>query len=294
MELEVSTIIDTVDYREYENKQLLAIPLTALALALLVLAVWFATTGSPVILGIEFVGGTELRVSPSEDVSSPRETLVNSFETQPSSVQAIPSDNTYIVSFKGDDTDTDLLTQQAEQSGFTVLSSSQISPSFGQGAQQTTLFGMLIAFISMSIVVFILFRTIIPSIAVIASAFSDIVIPLALMNILGIELTLGTIAALLMLLGYSVDSDMLLNDYVVRRGGDFYKSVYSAMDTGLTMTTTSLVAMTVLALGATIIGIPLLRDIGLVIGLGLLVDVMNTYMMNVSLLRWYRFGAVES
>lgn len=294
MDLEVSSIIDAVDYKEYSNKKLLFVPLSVLAVALLVLAVWFVTTGSPVILGIEFVGGTELRVTPADDVSSPQQTLQNTFTTEPTSVQSVPSDNSYIVSFRGEGTDTGELTQQAEQAGFTVQSSSQISPSFGQGAQKTALLGMLIAFVAMSLVVFGLFRTAVPSLAVVASAFSDIIVPLAVMNLLGIELTLGTIAALLMLLGYSVDSDMLLNDYVVRRGGDFYEAVYSAMDTGLTMTTTSLVAMTVLAVGATILGIPLLQEIGIVIGLGLLVDVMNTYMMNVSLLRWYRFGAVES
>lgn len=294
MDLEVSSIIDAVDYEEYSNKQLLVIPLSVLALALLVIAVWFVTTGSPVILGIEFVGGTELRVTPNESVSSPQQELNTAFATEPSSVQSVPSQDSYIVSFRGEGTDTDALTQQAEEAGFTVQSSSQISPSFGQGAQKTALLGMLIAFIAMSLVIFGLFRTAVPSLAVVASAFSDIMIPLALMNLLGIELTLGTIAALLMLLGYSVDSDMLLNDYVVRRGGNFYDAVYEAMDTGLTMTTTSLISMAVLAVGATLLGIPLLQEIGIVIGLGLLVDVMNTYMMNVSLLRWYRFGAVES
>jgi len=294
MKLKVSSLIDAVDYEEYDNKQLLFIPLSVLAVSLLIIAIWFVTTGSPVILGIEFVGGTELRVTPDGDVSNPQQQLQSSFETTPSSIQSVPSDNSYIVSFKGGGTDTGALTQQAEQAGFTVQSSSQISPSFGGEAQTTALFGMLIAFIAMSIVVFLLFRTVVPSVAVVASAFSDMVVPIALMNLLGIELTLGTVAALLMLLGYSVDSDMLLNDYVVRRSNEFYSGVYEAMDTGLTMTTTSIIAMAVLAIGATIIGIPLLQDIGIVIGLGLLVDVMNTYMMNVSLLRWYRFGAVKA
>jgi len=33
-------------------------------------------------------------------------------------------------------------------------------------------------------------------------------------------MTLGTIAALLMIIGYSVDSDILLNNSVLRRTGD--------------------------------------------------------------------------
>ena len=41
-----------------------------------------------------------------------------------------------------------------------------------------------------------------PSVAVIMSAFSDIMCAVALMNLFHIELTFGTFAALLMLIGY--------------------------------------------------------------------------------------------
>lgn len=289
-DLGVQRIIDAVDYEDYSNRQLLAIPLGLLGLAIVVIIGWMIMTGSPVILGIEFIGGSELRVSPSDSVENPQQELQTQFSTAPTNIQRIPSDGSYIVTFKGE-TDLSALQSEAQAAGYTVQSSSQISPSFGQGAQQTALLGMSIAFTAIVLVVFGLFRTAVPSLAVVASAFSDIVVPVALMNLLGIELTLGTVAALLMLLGYSVDSDMLLNDYVIRRRMSFYDAVYDAMDTGLTMTSTSLVAMIVLTIGSTILGIPLLRDIGLVIALGLVVDVLNTYLMNVSILRWYRHNA---
>jgi preprotein translocase subunit SecF len=144
----------------------------------------------------------------------------------------------------------------------------------------------------MSVLVFLMFRTFVPSIAVVISAFSDIVIPLALMNVLGIELSLGTVAALLMLIGYSVDSDILLNNHIIRRSGGFYESTYRAMRTGVTMTLTSLSAMAVMALVAYLFGIDLLASIGLVLVLGLATDLMNTYMLNLSLLRWWKFEGV--
>ena len=110
----------------------------------------------------------------------------------------------------------------------------------------------------MALLVFALFRIFVPSIAVIASAFSDIVVPLALMDLFGIKLSLGTVAALLMLIGYSVDSDILLNNHVLRRRGDFYESTYRARRTGVTMTLTSIAAMTVMAIVASdfVLGIP--------------------------------------
>jgi preprotein translocase subunit SecF len=126
----------------------------------------------------------------------------------------------------------------------------------------------------------------------VASAFSDIVIPLALMNLFGIELSLGTVAALLMLIGYSVDSDLLLNNHVLRRRGGFYESTYRAMRTGVTMTLTSIAAMTVMTIVSFLFGIPLLPEVGIVLVFGLTADLMNTYMLNVTLLRYYKYEAI--
>jgi preprotein translocase subunit SecF len=141
--------------------------------------------------------------------------------------------------------------------------------------------------------IFVLFRSFVPSLAVVLSAFSDIVIPLALMNLLGIPLSLGSVAALLMLIGYSVDSDILLNNHIIRRRGSFYESTYRAMETGVTMTVTSISAMVVMYIVSSLFQIPLLPDLAIVLVFGLVADLMNTYMMNLSLLRWYKFEGVN-
>jgi len=176
--------------------------------------------------------------------------------------------------------------------GEVVSQESSIPPTFGQENQTLALWGLVIAFLGMSGIAFILFRTFVPSIAIVVSAFSDVMIPLAVMNLAGIPLSLGTVAALLMLIGYSVDSDILLNNHILRRRGEFYESTYRAMNTGVTMTVTSIAAMTVMTIVATFFGIGLLSDIGLVLVVGLSADLMNTYMLNLSLLRWYKFEGV--
>jgi preprotein translocase subunit SecF len=96
-----------------------------------------------------------------------------------------------------------------------------------------------------------------------------------------------------MLIGYSVDSDILLNNHILRRSGEFYESTQEAMRTGVTMTLTSMSAMAVMALAATLVGIDLLAAIGTILVLGLATDLMNTYMLNLSLLRWYKFEGVS-
>src|SRR3989344_3127617 len=87
----------------------------------------------------------------------------------------------------------------------------------GQSFFRQTITAPFIAFILMAIVVFAYFRTFIPSLAVVLAAFSDIVITLAIFNLSGMKLSTAGIAAFLMLIGYSVDTDILLTSRVLKR-----------------------------------------------------------------------------
>jgi len=300
--------VPEVDYTQYTNRQLAAIPLILLAVALLVISGWYVATGDPVRMGTDFTGGTELRVQ----TATPSSEFSEAFDEEIVSINPVrSSDDTYIVTFPPSDPDEERRIAQQARNGLepvpgdeqcqgdsqneacdVVKSVQGTSASFGQSTQRLALIGLGVAFVGMSLLVFLMFRTFVPSIAVVISAFSDIVIPLALMNLLGIKLSLGTVAALLMLIGYSVDSDILLNNHVIRRSGDFYESTYRAMQTGVTMTVTSLSAMAVMAFVAYLFGIQLLTSIGIVLVLGLATDLMNTYMLNLSLLRWWKFEGV--
>ncbi|WP_135303815.1 protein translocase subunit SecF [Haloarcula amylovorans] len=281
--------VPEVDYTQYSNRQLVAIPLAVLALALAVIAGWWVLTGAPVTMGIDFTGGSEITVQ----TSLSQEEIRSSFDDPIVSVQGVAGENNqYIVTFEssemGQIRQTAINNEQMELRG-----SGSVSPVFGGQNQQMAVIGMAIAFVGMSLLAFAFFRTFVPSIAIVLSAFSDIVIPVAVMNLVDIKLSLGTVAALLMLIGYSVDSDILLNNHVLRRSGGFYESTYRAMRTGVTMTLTSIAAMAVMAVAATLFGIDLMASIGLVLVLGLSADLMNTYMLNVTLLRWYKYEGVN-
>ena len=285
------------DYTRYSNRQLAAVPLAVLAVALLVLTGSFLATGAPVQLGMDFAGGSELTVQ----TTSSEEEIAQAFNEEPESVQAVTApdtENQYIIQFTS--TDLSSLTEQAEanlaQDGDTAVVQEErtVSETFGEQTQQTALLGIAVAFLGMSVLAFLLFRTFVPSIAIVLSAFSDIVIPLAFMTVTGISLSLGTVAALLMLIGYSVDSDILLNNQILRRQGDFYESTLQATRTGVTMTVTSMAAMLVMGVSAWLFGVELLASIGIILFVGLAADLMNTYMLNLSLLRWYKFHGVRS
>ncbi|WP_121742142.1 protein translocase subunit SecF [Natronorubrum halophilum] len=289
--------VPEIDYTRYSDRQLAAVPLAVLAVALLVLTGSFLATGAPVQPGMDFAGGSELTIQ----TTSSQEEIANAFDEEPESIQAVSgpdTENQYIVQFTT--TDLSTLTEQAEanleQDGDAdvVQLESTVSESFGDQTQRTALLGIAVAFLGMSAITFLLFRTFVPSIAIVVSALSDIVIPLAFMAVAGISLSLGTVAALLMLIGYSVDSDILLNNHILRRSGDFYESTNRAMGTGVTMTVTSMVAMLVMGVTAWLFGVELLASIGIILFVGLAADLMNTYMLNLSLLRWYKFHGVRS
>ncbi|MFB6201951.1 MAG: protein translocase subunit SecF, partial [Halorhabdus sp.] len=55
--------VPEVDYTRYSNRQLLAVPLAVLAIALAVVAGAYVLTGAPVALGTDFTGGTEFHVA---------------------------------------------------------------------------------------------------------------------------------------------------------------------------------------------------------------------------------------
>ena len=288
--------VPEVEYTRYSNRQLAAVPLAVLAVALLVLSGSFLVYGTPVPLGMDFAGGAELTVQ----TASSEEEIQEAFAVEPDSIQSTQEENQYLVQFAGleqdeiqaltDDAEANL---EADGDAAIIQQESTASPAFAEQTQQTALLGLAVAFLGMSVIAFLLFRTFVPSIAIVASAFSDIIIPLAFMSIVGIQLSLGTVAALLMLIGYSVDSDILLNNHILRREGDFYESTHRAMRTGITMTVTSMAAMLVMGVSAYLFGVELLASIGIILFVGLAADLMNTYMLNLSMLRWYKFHGVS-
>lgn len=149
------------------------------------------------------------------------------------------------------------------------------------------LLAILIAFVFMAIVVFIIFRTLVPSAAVIISALADILMTLTFINLLGIKVSTAGIVALLMLIGYSVDTDILLTNRLLKsHEGALNSRLFGAFKTGLTMTLTSLLAF-ICALLIIRSFSPVLSQIFTVLVIGLTFDIINTWTTNASILKWY-------
>lgn len=146
---------------------------------------------------------------------------------------------------------------------------------------------LIIAFILMAIVVFIIFRTAVPALAVILAALTDILITLAVVDFFGFRLSTAGIAAFLMLLGYSVDTDIMLTNRALRRRESVLNTrIKSAFITGLTMTLTSFIAVfTALLVSMQVSSV--LTEIFMILSIGLVVDLASTWLGNASILKLY-------
>jgi preprotein translocase subunit SecF len=157
----------------------------------------------------------------------------------------------------------------------------------GENFYKQLLIAILIAFVFMSIVVFIIFRTFVPSMAVIISVFADILMTLVLADILQIKMSTAGIVAFLMLIGYSVDTDILLTTRILKRKeGSINQKIFGAFKTGITMTLTSITTMAVALIIVFSFSV-VLAQIFTILLIGLGFDLINTWITNVSILKWY-------
>jgi preprotein translocase subunit SecF len=263
-------------------------------LSLSILGYTFLTTGSPVELGVEFKGGTAIIF---DSAKTPDE-LKAEFQGYPvTQAREYGGGQRRILQFGPMDQslkDNLIKKVKSESINPETVEIKDMGEQFSKSLQGQALQAVLISFILMSIIVFIIFRTFVPSVAVVVSAFADIAFAAAMMDVFGIALSLGTVAALLMLIGYSVDTDILLTTRLLKRKGELKEKMKEAMKTGLTMTgTTMAVLLTIffVSSGSYLISsftrIDIIRDISIVLIFGLIADVINTWMTNMGILKWY-------
>ena len=171
-----------------------------------------------------------------------------------------------------------------------VISYNEIGPVLSEEAMGQIYIAMLFAFLFMAITVFIVFREPVPSVAIILAALCDILIALGGMSIFKIPLSIASVGALLMLIGYSVDTDILLTTRLLkRREGTVEQRAKNAMYTGLTMSFAAIAAMAILFIVTKILmpEATTLSNISAVLVIGLIGDILSTWLMNLGILKTY-------
>ena len=282
------------EFYEQKYKQLLIIPFLLLLLAFIQIGTQYATTGDFVNRGITLKGGSTITIDYDGSIDSKELEgfLINRFPNRDISARTISSAGDVIGIV------VELDAQERSEIEIVINTISEkinlddysysveiVGSSLGRSFFTQTLIALLIAFVLMGGVVLIYFRTIITSLAVILAAFSDIIVTLAIFNLTGIKLSSAGIAAFLMLIGYSVDTDILLSSRVLkRREGTIMDRIYGSMKTGLTMSATTLSAILV---AMVFVQNDIVKQIMIVLFIGLIIDIIMTYIQNVGILRLY-------
>ena len=280
------------EFHDKNYKKLLIIPVVLLTFCFIYIFSFYSTNHDFFYKDISLTGGTSVTINSPLDIEELKNVIPSQLESvnirEVSDLMTQKPIAVIIETTSGEEETRTVLEHYLgyelnnDNSSF-EFTGSTLSDSF----YQQLLIAILIAFVLMAIVVFIQFRTVIPSLAVIFSAFADVFMPLVLINILGIKLSSAGIVAFLMLIGYSVDTDILLTTKVLKREGKTLNSrIFDSFKTGITMTLTSLSAVLVAYF---IIG-PLsstLSQIFLIMSIGLAFDLFNTWITNVSIIKWY-------
>ena len=286
-----------VNFYDKQYKKLMVIPTIILILSFISIGYQIKTTGDFINKDVTLKGGITITIPLEKDVdiAELQNYLSSQFAGNDISVRSLKKAGAEI----GITVTADIATEQENINLFLSSIKNKLNIELEEGSYSVEVMGstlgvdffknalrsLLLAFLFMAIVVFAVFRVPIPSLAVILAAFSDIVVTVAVVNLLGIKLGTAGIAAFLMLIGYSVDTDILLTTRVLKRKeGTEFERILSSVSTGMTMTLT---AITAVAVAIIFTQNDTIRQIMTILLIGLLADIINTWIQNVGILRFY-------
>ncbi len=145
---------------------------------------------------------------------------------------------------------------------------------------------LVVGFFLMTLVSYFSFKNIIPAVSITFSTLSDFVGIIALLDLLHIKVSVVTIGALLMIIGYSTDSDILLATNILKReDGKLRDRMFRAISTELTMDLAAVVTFSIMYL---LSSVEIIKHIAFILLIGIFFDIINTWGQNAGLQRIYK------
>lgn len=276
-------MVDVITYiTKKSHKPLIIIPVLLMILSLLYLGIFGLNEG------VDLKGGTLVTLELNEEMNEIDVSNIISEGLGVSDVETSISGKTATVTIAGDIDQAEFESKFSGQ--FNILSFKSVGALLTDAAMMQIIYALIFAFVFMAVTVFFVFRDFVPSFAIILSAVCNLSIAVGSMSLFGIPLSIASVGALLMLIGYGVDTDILLTTRLLKRkDGDLDDRAEGACRTGLTLTISALASMIVLFIVVKIF-IPsaqVLEDISAVLIMGLLSDLLSTWLMNLGILKWH-------
>ncbi len=290
-------------YEDYDKY--LYIPVALIILSIGVLAFGYLTPGSALDLGQDFTGGTTITYQVDQEYDTNTINQIFAQAGYPGSSAVTVGENQSMLQVTAPPPEisraeaVSILSNNSIQS-FDITENDILSRNFsqrqlGERLLMLATWTFILAFSIMSLVIFISFRDLIPSLAVIFAASADILFAVAAMSFLNIPLTPGSLSALLMLIGYSVDTDIVLSSRVLKqKKGSIKDRIWSSTKTGVTMSAGGIAGFAILyTVSMMIVGPSTLSQLASVMVIGLLADMPFTWFGNAIILKKYVEGDIR-
>ncbi len=275
---------------EKKYKKLLLIPILLFVVSLVLIGGQYASQGYIVDKDVSLAGGISVTLTTTDySLQEIQNLLEENFPESDISIRELSTfgskEKTGVIIEITNTNSQELRPFLEENINYNEISMQEMGPGLGQSFFKEMIGAIIFAFVLMALTVFIIFRKLVPSLAVILSALIDLVVTLAIISIFEIKLSTAGIAAFLMIIGYSVDTDVLLTTRLVKRKeGSLSERINGAFKTGVTMTLTTIVALSV---GFFITNSEVIRQMFGIILIALVIDLISTWAMNASMLTWY-------
>lgn len=264
-------------------KLLLVVPIIILALSLTYLFLKLSTTGLN--LDIDLKGGTQIIVESDSALNERKlELVLEDYDVNVRIASGLTG-YTAFIEFDSSINPQDVL-DALDGSGYSFdeYSIQTVGPTLGAASLQQALIVLVVAFAFMAVTVLFIFKVPLVSLYVALCPAFDIVITLAISQLIGIKLSLASFAALLMMIGYAVDDDVMITTRMLKGTGEVKQQLKDGFKTSFTTTAATLVALTALyAMSLSVV----ITQIASILLIGLVIDLQNTWLFATPLLRWY-------
>lgn len=165
------------------------------------------------------------------------------------------------------------------------IQKTEIGPSLGRTFYGIAVQALIMGVILLFIVIFLYFREVLTAITVIGGSVFNIVGAVALMSVFSIPISLTTIPALLMLIGYAVDTEIVMSARVLkRREGTARQRLNDSIGTIFTMSMTAIASVLVMVVISYFAQVGIIFEISVVLLFGLLADLVSSMLMNAPLI----------
>lgn len=281
---------------EQAYKKLMVLPIALLIVSVLFLVLSYSKNGEFLQKSIDLEGGVQIIIHYTKHVdtlkfedSIRKELGTTDIEIIKTTDPATRQQQTLVISIGGKQSVEKVLPSIEKFLGEKIspnsYSSTVLGPALAGSFWNHAKWALVFAFSFMIIVIFLYFRTIYSSISIMISMFADIITIIGFMSFFGINLSLATIGAILMIIGYGVDSNILISTKVVKeREGTVFERIQKAMKTGLTMSSTTIASVfTLFVISNSLV----LKEIAAVLLIGLVSDLLFVWVFNANLLLWH-------